>query len=100
MTAWRVSDLVQKLTVKCRGKSGQNVELDVLDMSTGGCMVDSRRWAVDEGSRALVQLPGLSFQPVTVVWLEDGKAGLAFESPMHEAVLENLWQRLSVPSAA
>jgi hypothetical protein len=47
-----------------------------------------------------VQLPGLSFQPVTVVWLEDGKAGLAFESPMHEAVLENLWQRLSVPSAA
>lgn len=100
MTARRVSDLVQKLTVKCRGKSGQNVELDVLDISPGGCMVDSKRWAVDEGQRALIQLPGLSFQPVNIVWIEDGRAGLAFESPMHEAVLDNLWQRLSVPSAA
>lgn len=100
MTAWRVADLAQKFSVKCRSKSGSNVELEVLDISPGGCMVDSKRWAIDEGARALVQLPGLSFQPVTVVWIEDGKAGLQFEQPMHEAVLDNLWQRLSVSSAA
>ena len=100
MTAWRVADLAQKLKVKCRSKSGSSVELDVLAISPGGCMVDSKRWAVDPGQRALAQLPGLTFQPVNVVWIEDGRAGFAFEQPLHEAVLENLWQRLSVPGAA
>ncbi len=100
MAAWRVADLAQKLTVKCRSKSGSSVELDVLDISPGGCMVDCKRWSADPGQRALLQLPGLSFQPANVVWIESGNAGLAFEQPLHEAVLENLWQRLSVPSAA
>ena len=100
MSDWRVSDLAQKLYAKCRFKAGSSVELEVLDISHGGCMVDKKKWGAIAGQRALVQLPGLAFQPVTIVWVEDDKAGLAFEQPLHEAVLVHLWQTLSDPKAA
>ncbi|WP_169053483.1 PilZ domain-containing protein [Alteraurantiacibacter aquimixticola] len=98
MTIWRVSDLKQKLMVEVRVKSGGTNELEVLDIGEGGCMVDCKRWSAEPGERALVTLPGLSAQPAEIVWVEDERAGLAFETALHEAVLENLWQRLSAPA--
>lgn len=100
MAIWRVSELAQKFMVKCRFKSGGSVDLEVLDISEGGCLVDCKRWSANAGDRALVQLPGLSYQPVEIVWVEDEKAGFAFEQPLHEAVLSNIWQKLSIPAAA
>lgn len=98
MTIWRVSDLAQPLKIQCRFKSGATTELEVLDIGEGGCMVDCKRWGAEPGARALVKLPGLSYQPAEIVWVEDERAGLAFETALHEAVLENLWQRYSVPA--
>ena len=75
--------------VKCRLKSGSTVDLDLLDISPGGAMVDCKRWGMAAGDRVLVKLPGLAFQPGEVVWVEDEHAGIAFESALHEAVLAN-----------
>lgn len=72
---------------KCRLKSGSTVDLDLLDLSPGGAMVDCKRWALNAGDRILVKLPGLAYQPGEVVWSEDERAGIAFESALHEAVL-------------
>lgn len=84
--------MASKLKVTCRFRKGGTVDLDLLDISHGGCMVDRRRHSATAGDRALVKLPGLAFQPATVVWVEDEKAGLAFEQPLHEAVLAHLSQ--------
>jgi hypothetical protein len=74
---------------KCRLKSGSTVDLDLLDISPGGAMVDCKRWGLTAGDRILVRLPGLAYQPGEVIWVEDERAGIAFESPLHEAVLAN-----------
>ena len=101
MPAFRIRDLPTKLLARCRFQTGSTADLEVLDLSFGGCMVDRKRTMADPGMRVLVKLPGLAFQPGEVVWVDEGNAGIAFEQPLHEAVLEHLWQTLSAqPRAA
>lgn len=76
--------------VKVRAKSGGSIDLQVLDISAGGCMVDFHGSAARPGERVLVTLPGLSALPGDLVWAEDGRAGIAFEAPLHETVLTRL----------
>ncbi len=76
--------------VKVRARTGGSVDLEVLDVSAGGCMVDFRGSAARPGERVLVTLPGLSALPAELVWAEDGRAGIAFEAPLHETVLDRL----------
>jgi len=75
---------------KCRTASGSKYDLPVLDLSAGGCLVELGFRAFKTGERVLVGLPGLSAIPGEVVWIEEKDAGIAFESVLHEAVLENL----------
>lgn len=78
------------LTINCRSSRGGSIELEVLDLSLAGCMVDRRSWSGRPGERVLAKLPGLAFQPATVVWVEDGRAGIVFEELLYEAVFEHL----------
>lgn len=100
MASWRFKDLPGKLLATCRFQAGSTAELQVLDLSHGGCMVNRKRCNTEQGARVLVKLPGLGFQPASVAWLEDDHAGLAFEQPLHEAVLAHLWQQVSSTKAA
>jgi hypothetical protein len=83
------------MKAKIRLQSGAKIELDVLDISPIGCMVDRRGWSAKPDDRTLLQLEGLGFQPARVVWVEDDHAGLEFEALLHEAVLERLKQALA-----
>lgn len=78
------------MMARLRLRSGAKIELQVLDISPIGCMVDRRSWSGRPDDRILVQLEGLGFQPATVIWVEDERAGIAFEELLHEAVLERL----------
>ena len=49
-----LAKLVRKLQLKCRFKAGNTVDLDVLDLSPGGCLVDIKRWGGEVGERVLV----------------------------------------------
>ncbi|GGD58316.1 hypothetical protein GRI62_01525 [Erythrobacter arachoides] len=80
----------QALRLKCRSRRGASADLEVLDISIGGAMVESRGWSAEVGERVLVTLPGLSAQPAELVWMEDGRAGIAFEHPLHETVFDRL----------
>jgi PilZ domain len=100
MISWRFGDLPSKLLATCRFGAGTTAELQVLDLSPGGCMVNRKRCNAEQGARVLVKLPGLGFQPANVAWVEDENAGLAFDQPLHEAVLEHLWRQFSTPQAA
>ena len=76
--------------VKVRAKTGGSIDLQVLDISAGGAMVDFHGSAARPGERVLITLPGLSALPAELVWVEDGRAGIAFEAPLHETVLARL----------
>ena len=99
MMSWRFGDLPSKLLATCRFGAGATADLQVLDLSPGGCLVNRKRCNAEQGARVLVKLPGLGFQPANVAWVEDDKAGLAFDQPLHEAVLDHLWRQFSAPSA-
>lgn len=81
-------DQKQVLRIKCRSRRGMSAELQVLDLSLGGAMVEAHGWTGETGDRVLVTLPGLSAQPAELVWREDGRAGIAFEQPLHETVFD------------
>ncbi len=83
-----------RYTIKCRAKSGNSAELEVLDLSEGGCMVVYRGCSARVGERVLATLPGLAAQPGKLVWIEDGNAGIAFEQPLYGPVLTHLQQHL------
>ncbi len=100
MASWRFGDLPHKLLATCRFGAGSTAELQVLDLSPGGCMVHRKRCNAEQGARVLVKLPGLGFQPANVAWVEDENAGIAFDQPLHEAVLAHLWQSLASAKAA
>jgi hypothetical protein len=58
-------------------------------------MVDRQAFSAKPEDRVLIKLPGLSFQPATVVWIEGDKVGIAFEAPLYEAVLDHLTQAMA-----
>ncbi len=76
------------------------VDLAVLDLSPIGCMVERRAWTARAGDRLLVKLDGLSYQPASVIWVEDDKAGIMFESLLYEPVLMRLCQTCPPQKAA
>ena len=46
-----------------------------------------------DGTRLLLNLPGLEVWLATVAWFEDGRGGLKFDRPLHPAVA----RRFAVP---
>ncbi len=84
---------------RCRSsRTGGVVELEVLDISLVGCMVDRR--ARVRGPALLVKLEGLTYQPATVIWVEDDKAGIMFENMLYEPILMRLRQSCLPKKAA
>ena len=84
----QVSDGV-KASVRYRIRS--KMEMAVLDLAEGGCMVDARGWGAKEEERVQVTLPGLSAIPAVVAWIEEDRAGIAFEEPLYGQVLERFF---------
>ncbi|KLI64345.1 PilZ domain-containing protein [Aurantiacibacter marinus] len=76
------------LRIKCRSRRGMSADLEVLDISIGGAMVAAQGWTGRQGDRMLVTLPGLSAQPAELIWIEDGRAGIVFEQPLHETIFD------------
>lgn len=81
--------------LQCRYRSGMRLELNILEISAGGCMVESLGWSVRPDEDISIKLPGLGYQPATVVWIEDGRAGVAFEEPLYGPMLEHIERLLA-----
>jgi hypothetical protein len=58
----------------------------VIDLSPGGCGIETGI-DLEVGARVWLKLPGLESWPSRVAWSEQGRAGLAFDRPMHEGVV-------------
>jgi len=87
----------RQLIAQCRTRSGGVLDLPVLDISPIGCMIDRRAWSIRPDDRVLIKLEDLAFQPATVIWVEDDRAGLMFEQLLYEPILARLRKTLLTP---
>lgn len=78
------------LSVRVRKGSLETSDVEVLDLSLAGCMVEWHGWALKEGQRVLVSFPTLSNIATKVLWIEDDRVGLLFDDLLHEAVYDHL----------
>jgi hypothetical protein len=62
-------------------------DVDVVNLSTDGFMAHGEI-ALEPGATVWLKVPGLEPQNSRVVWVEDGKAGFEFTTPLHPATLE------------
>ncbi|HEX8225327.1 MAG TPA: PilZ domain-containing protein [Allosphingosinicella sp.] len=73
------------------GLSGSNDRagspVTVVDLSTHGCGVEVSGHC-EPGSRVWIKLPGLESWPSRIVWAEGNRAGLSFDRPLHQAVVD------------
>jgi len=64
-------------------------EIEVVNLSVGGFAAEVGV-ALEIGSIVWLKLPGSEPLASQVVWVEDGKAGFEFTTPLHAATLEML----------
>jgi len=61
--------------------------INVVDLSTGGAGIEAGVH-LECGSRVWLKLPGLQSWAARVMWCDGNRAGLAFDSPLHPAVVD------------
>jgi hypothetical protein len=59
----------------------------VVDLSTHGCGIEVEAHC-EPGSRVWLKLPGLESWPSRIVWAEGNRAGLSFDRPLHQGVVD------------
>ena len=59
----------------------------VVDLSTHGCGIEIDSF-VQPGARVWIALPGLEPWASRVMWAQDRRAGLAFDRPLHQGVVD------------
>jgi hypothetical protein len=74
-------------SVRERGRSGCTVCL--VDLSALGCRIELAT-DLDPDSMVWLKLPGLEARFARVAWCRGGFAGIEFEAPLHEAVVDAL----------
>ena len=84
------STIKDGIIAQVRYRSRSKMQMPVLDINVGGCMVDARGWAAKPDEHVMVKLPGLESLGASVVWIEDQRAGLAFDEPLYGPTLEAL----------
>ncbi len=80
----------QVLPARLRRSNGSNNDVQVLDVSLAGCLIERRALPMAVGDRVLLRLADLAFMPAEVVWVEEQDAGLVFETELYEPVLDQL----------
>ncbi len=59
----------------------------VVDLSTHGCGIEVTGHC-EEGARVWLKLPGLESWPSRIAWAEGDRAGLSFDRPLHQGVVD------------
>jgi hypothetical protein len=80
---------IVNLAARLREPGARIVDADVVDLSTDGYKAVTEL-DLEVGASVWLKLPGLEPQNSRVVWVEDGKAGFQFATPLHPATLDML----------
>lgn len=82
-------------TVRERGRPAFSVTM--VDLSTNGCRIELMS-DLEPGSWVWLKLPGLEARYSRIAWCRGCFAGIEFETPLHEAVVDCLAALDYVPS--
>lgn len=74
--------------IRCKGVEVAGVKIQ--DLSLAGCMVGTGAWLPREKQRVLVSLPNVPNLPGSVLWVENGRAGILFDELLNTVVYEHL----------
>lgn len=94
----RAERRVVNLAASLREPGATITDAEVLNLSTDGYMAKSEL-SLEQGQAVYLKLPGMEALKSRVVWVEDGKAGFEFTTPLHRAIIDQLTvtERQAVP---
>lgn len=81
---------------RLRSRNGFINTVDVVELTAAGCMIEKCSVSMREDDRVLIRMDGLRYLPAIVVWIDEGRAGLAFEDPLYEPVLDYMLESFKV----
>lgn len=82
--------LALAMPARCRMLSGFTEDVVIRDVSEGGCRVASTVLSLRAGDRVVLRTTALEGLAGMVRWCARNEAGIAFERPLHVAVVEHL----------
>ena len=76
-----------------RRGAGRPTDVQFLDLSRSGCRFFDKFGTLKVGSQITLKIG--TFGPIvsTIIWRRDGYVGVAFEPPLHDAVLDHITAR-------
>jgi len=80
---------IVNLAARLREPGATIVDAEVVNLSTDGFMAESEL-KLEPGANVWLKLPGLEPQNSCCAWVEDGKAGFQFATPLHPLTVEML----------
>lgn len=78
------------LSVRCRVGHGMSPQVWLTDLSPLGCQLVIRAGTLRADQHVVIKPKGMEGIPGTVKWVIDLKAGIEFDRPLHEAVVDHL----------
>ncbi len=85
----RSQRLLVNFAASIREAGASVVDAEVQNLSVTGFMAETDM-KVEIGARVFLKLPGMEPLGSEVRWIEDGKVGFEFTSPLHPATLDML----------
>lgn len=95
----RAPRLAISLAASLRQRSRPAFSVGLVDLSPLGCRLELSS-DLETGAAVWLKLPGLEARYSRVAWCKGGFAGIAFEDPLHEAVIDCLVGMDKEPSRA
>ncbi|GAA4036253.1 PilZ domain-containing protein [Parerythrobacter jejuensis] len=75
--------------IPCR-IDGEKDVATLYNLSSGGCMIETRNSSAREGSEIEVNLRDMATAQGIIVWKVDKQAGVKFATPVHQKIVEML----------
>jgi hypothetical protein len=86
----RTSRQLSILSVRCRVGHGMSPQVWLTDLSTLGCQLVIRAGALKPDQCVVIRPKGMEGIPGKVKWVVDIKAGVEFDRPLHQAIVDHL----------
>ena len=80
------------LAASCRTQSGLRDNAQISDISPHGCRLTPNTLVMRIGQRVFIRPEGLEGVSGTVRWIEGQHAGIEFDTPLYEPVVDHLSQ--------
>lgn len=78
------------LSVRCRVGQGMSPQVWVTELSTLGCKLVIRTGALSQGQRVVIKPKDIEGLAGVVKWVADINAGIEFDQPLHQAIVDHL----------